>query len=110
MKFEDKANPYFEGGKKTMQEWVNENIEEMEKEMKKEDFESEGIPYGLRVVKVYEIVIAFGGPSMVIEIDTMDGEIQGGRYRYAWYSTPEVVEIDEEQAEKVAQYYDLYIE
>ena len=109
MKFEDKSNPYFGGGKLSMREWVKKDVAEMEKEMQKKNWESDGVPYGLDEIKTYIITIAGGGPSMEIEIDTRKGEILGGQYNYAWWGSPESVEIDEVEAETIARYYDVYI-
>jgi hypothetical protein len=104
MKFEDKENPYFGGGKMSMYKYVQKDLRDMEKEMQKEDFEGEDC-YGVDITKTYTLTIAGGGPSMVIDIDTQNGEIIGGEYRYAWYTTPEIVELNESEAETVANYY-----
>ena len=113
MKFEDKSNPYFGGGKITMQEYVDNQQKEMKQEMEKENFETENV-YGISEKKIYTLVLAGGGPSLVVEIDTEKNEkyneIIGGRYIYSWYSTPEIVELSADEAEIVGNYYGLYIE
>lgn len=109
MKFEDKSNPYFGGGKMTMQEWVEKDIASMQKEMDKKNFEAQEC-YGVDEKKVYTLTLAGGGPAMWVEIEVVDGSITGGRYQYTWYTPMEEVELDEREAQTVADYYGLYIE
>jgi len=106
MKFEDKSNPYFGGGKMTMSEWVKKDIDSMPNEMEKVEFEG-GDHYGVGVRKIYNITIAGGGPSMDIDIDTQNGEIYGGRYNYGWWGDNESVELSESEADTVAEYYGI---
>lgn len=111
MKFTDPKNPYFGGGKLTPQEWVNKELEDMKKQMKKKNFEPKSEEaYGVSKIVQYTIEIAGGGPAAWYEIDVREGEIIGGRWRYAWWGNPEVVEMDGDEAQTVADYFGLYIE
>jgi len=109
MKFQDKGNPYFGGGKLSMREWVKKNIEKTRKQYEKGKDGSEE-HYGIGETIVYDITLAGGGPSLRIEIDVQSGEVVGGRYVYSWYSIPEIEEIDAEDAEMIANYYGVYYE
>jgi len=109
MKFQEKGNPYFGGGKMTMREWVQKELEDMRKEQEKDNFESKDeYHYGVNIYKIYEIIIAGGGPSMRIQIDTQGGEITGGRYHYGWWGDDEEVELSDEEAETIVSYYGIY--
>lgn len=111
MKFQDKNNPYFGGGKLSMEKYVKKEIGKMEKKMEKDNFEPRYEDhYGIDKLVTYEIIIAGGGPSMIIEIWVRSGEIVGGEYKYGWWGDNENVELSENEAETVANYYGLNIE
>ena len=68
--------------------------------------EIESSVYGIRVLKTLELQLAGGGPDYRILCDLdSDGSISNIRFKYAWWSSPFIIEVDNYDDEMLFKWF-----
>lgn len=70
------------------------NLEDEEKResMEYDREEIDNRVYGIRKVTTFELQLGGGGPAYWIVFDVVDDEIENVRFKYAWWSSPVVID------------------
>ena len=77
------------------EEAIEETLEEIETSV-----------YGIRVLKTLELQLAGGGPDYRILCDLdSDGTITNIRFKYAWWSSPFIIEVDNYDDEMLLKWF-----
>ena len=68
--------------------------------------EIESSVYGIRVLKTLELQLAGGGPDYRILCDLdSDGSISNIQFKYAWWSSPFIIEVDNYDDEMLFKWF-----
>ena len=92
------------------------NIDGVLKEVEKEkiesveDSENYRQPLSVAEFRLFKIQVSWGGDGDGFIIEVKEGEVISGKYYWEDWGVHEEVRLTDEEAQKVADYYGIYIE